>query len=238
MHVLHSVPMFSLLLLIVTSTGESKESTPSSQPSSWSKIRAETLTDFIPFWTALFLVSGCHLTSDRRLECRNLFNFYFTAYSLCGNDDRLLVQQKIDELHIHHDYNCLDHNQHCYFEFDSTWSICFNLLRKMTIENLSFVVRLHDSRKLLPIDYLRIVNTHGSVTELLYLFEFSNRSSIYIQNVLPRWSGMDLYSMFHHYQTVRFKQLWINVVDWYPVAYMRQDQQIAVRQWLLQIPCT
>ncbi|CAF1043794.1 unnamed protein product [Adineta ricciae] len=180
---------------------------------------------------------SCYLTSERRLECRNLFNFYLTSYSLCRNDYRLLVNQKIDELKIFHDYNCLDHQEHCYFEFDSTWSHCFELLRKITIINLSFIVRLYDSRKLLPIDYLKIVNTHGSVTELLHLFQFSNRTSIYIENVLPRWSGMDLYSIFFQYRSVRFKQLWINVVDWYPIVYMREDQQLAIRQWLLQIPC-
>ncbi|UJR31557.1 hypothetical protein I4U23_019044 [Adineta vaga] len=215
MHFIHLFRIVSFQLLIHKFTDGYGYQVSSNQTSSWS----------------------CYLTSERRLECRNLFNFYFTSYSLCGNDDRLLVRQKIDEIHIYHDYNCLDHNQNCYFEFDSTWSLCLNLLRKLTIENISFIVRLYDSRKLLPIDYLKIVNTHGSITELLHLFQFSNHSSIYIQNVLPRWSGMDLYSIFSQYQSVRFKQLWINVVDWYPIIYMREDQQIAIRQWLLQIPC-
>jgi hypothetical protein len=115
--------------------------------------------------------------------------------------------------------------------------MCLNSLKKLVIENLSFIVRLHNSRKLLPIDYLKIVNTHGSITELIHLFQFSNRSSIYIQNSYPRWSGMDLLSIYLQYSSVIFKQLWINVLDWYPIIYMRHEQQIAIRQWLLKIPC-
>jgi hypothetical protein len=115
--------------------------------------------------------------------------------------------------------------------------MCLNSLKKLVIQNLSFIVRLYNSRKLLPIDYLKIVNTHGSVTELLSLFQFSNRSSIYIQNFYPRWSGMDLYSVYLQYPFVTFKQLWINVLDWYPIAYMTHDQQLAIRQWLSKIQC-
>jgi hypothetical protein len=115
--------------------------------------------------------------------------------------------------------------------------MCLNSLKKLIIENLSFIVRLYNSRKLLPIDYLKIVNTHGSVTEFLHLFQFSNRSSIYIQNLYPRWSGMDIYSIYLQYPSIILKQLWINVFDWYPIAYMRYEQQIAIRNWLLKIPC-
>ena len=172
------------------------------------------------------------------MECRNLFTFYLSSYSFCANDYDLLVRQAIDEVHLVNDYNCNDRSYQCHFEFDSTWSLCLRSLRKLVIENLSFVVRLFNSRKLLPIDYLKIVNTHGSVTELLSLFQFSNRSSIYIQNLYPRWSGMDLYAIYLPYASISFKQLWINVVDWYPIAYMRFDQKIAVRQWLSNIPCT
>lgn len=115
--------------------------------------------------------------------------------------------------------------------------MCLNSLRKLVIENLSFIVRLYNSRKLLPIDYLKIINTHGSITELLHLFQFSNRSSIYIQNYYPRWSGMDIYAIYLQYPSITFKQLWINVLDWYPIVYMRLDQQREIRQWLLNIPC-
>ncbi|CAF1572064.1 unnamed protein product [Adineta steineri] len=211
MHFIHLFLVFSLELII---NGQ-EENSSNNQTSPWS----------------------CYLTSERRLECRNLFNFYLSSKSLCANDYHLLLRQNIDEINIFNDYNCLDHEYQCYFEFDSTWSMCLNSLRKLTIQNLSFIVRLHNSRRLLPIDYLKIVNTHGSVTEFLHLFQFSNRSSIYIQNVFPRWSGMDLYSFFSQYQYIKLKQLWINVVDWYPINYMRQDQQLAVRQWLLQIRC-
>ncbi len=184
----------------------------------------------------MFLL-GCHLASERRLECRNLFNFYFSSYSLCRNDERLLNHQNIEEIYITNDYNCNDHSYRCYFEFDSSWSMCVNSLRKLVIENLTFIVRLYNSRKLLPVDYLKIVNTHGSVTELLHLFQFSNRSSIYIQNFYPRWSGMDIYAVYLQYPSIIFKQLWINVFDWYPIAYMRPEQQRMIRQWLLKIPC-
>lgn len=172
------------------------------------------------------------------MECRNLFNFYLTSYSLCRNDQRLLTQQNIDELYLVNDYNCLDHSFHCYFEFDSSWSLCLNSLRKLTIENLSFIVRLFDSRKLLPINYLKITNTHGSITELLHLFHFSNQSSIYIQNRHPRWSGMDLYAFYLQNPSINLKQFWINVFDWYPLVYLRSEQQLQLRQWLLKIPCS
>lgn len=116
--------------------------------------------------------------------------------------------------------------------------MCLNSLRKLTIENLSFIIRYSDSRKYLPVDHIKIVNTHGSVTELLNLFQLSNRSSIYIQNPHPRWSGMDLYAVYLRYSTIKFKQLWANVLDWYPIAYLRYDQLAYLRQWLLKIPCT
>jgi len=115
--------------------------------------------------------------------------------------------------------------------------MCLNSLKKLIIENLSFIVRLTNSKKLLPIDYLKIINTHGSITEFLHLFQFSNRSSIYIQNLYPRWSGMDLYSIYLQYPSIILKQLWINVLDWYPIVYMRYEQQIAIRNWLIKIPC-
>ncbi|CAF1583946.1 unnamed protein product [Rotaria sp. Silwood1] len=181
---------------------------------------------------------SCYLKSQRRLECRNLFNFYFSSYTLCGNDNRLLIRQNIDELYIYNDYNCFDHLYQCYFEFDSTWLICLNSLKKLVIENLSFIIRNNDdSKNKISIDYLKIVNTHGSITEMFKFFQFSNRSSIYIQNPHPRWSGMDLYAIYSQYSSVRFKQLWINVLDWYPIIYLRYDQQIAIQQWLRQIPC-
>lgn len=181
--------------------------------------------------------SGCHLASERRLECRNLYNFYFSSTSLCGNDERLLTQQKIDEIHLVNDYNCFDHSYRCYFEFDSSWSLCLHTLRKLIIENLSFIVRLSESRKLIPVDYLKVVNTHGSITELLHLFQFSNRSSVFLQNSYPRWSGIDLYAIYLQYPSITLKQLWINTGDWYPIIYMRDEQQQALRQWLLKISC-
>ena len=189
------------------------------------------------FRRLMVFLLGCTLSSERRLECRNLFNFYLSSYSLCANDYQVFPREKIDELVLANDYNCLDHSYQCYFEFDSTWSACFTSLRKLTVENLSFVVRLYNSRRLLPLDYLKIVNTHGSITELLHLFQFSNRSSIYIENFYPRWSGMDLYSLYLQYSSIVFKQFWVNVYDWYPIAYMRYDQQLNIRQWLSQIPC-
>lgn len=185
----------------------------------------------------MFISSGCSLASERRLECRNLFNFYLSSYSLCANDWQIFQREQIDDLVIANDYHCFDHSYACYFQFDSTWSYCFQSLKKLTIENLSFVVRLTNDRRLLPIDYLKIVNCHGSVTEFLHLFQFSNRSSIYINNVYPRWSGMDLYSIYLQYPSVILKQFWANVHDWYPIAYMRSDQQIQIRQWLISIPC-
>ncbi|CAF5165644.1 unnamed protein product, partial [Rotaria magnacalcarata] len=156
----------------------------------------------------------CHLVSEHRFDCQNLFNFYFSSHSLCADDDSLFGRQNIDELHIYNDYNCFDHTYQCYLEFDSTWTKCFKSLKKLVIENLSFIVRYSDTKKLLPVDYLKIVNTHGSITELLGLLEFSNTSSIYIQSPHPRWSGMDLYTMYLKSATVKLKQLWINVADW------------------------
>lgn len=115
--------------------------------------------------------------------------------------------------------------------------MCLNSLRKLIIQNLSFIVRIYDSHKPLPVEYLKIVNTHGSITELLRLFQFTNRSSIYIQNGYPRWSGLDLYAMYQQFSSIRFRQFWINVLDWYPIIYLGYDQQTAVRQWLTKIPC-
>jgi hypothetical protein len=149
----------------------------------------------------------------------------------------LLVRQNIDEIYLVNEYNCFDHSYSCYFEFDSTWSMCLGSLKKLVIENLSFIVRVYNSRKLLPVDYLKIINTHGSITELLHLFQFTNRSSIYIQNSYPRWSGLDLFSIYLQNPSVVYKQLWINVADWYPIAYLRYDQQTDIRKWLLKIPC-
>ncbi|CAF2079131.1 unnamed protein product [Rotaria magnacalcarata] len=179
----------------------------------------------------------CHLVSEHRFDCQNLFNFYFSSHSLCADDDSLFGRQNIDELHIYNDYNCFDHTYQCYLEFDSTWTKCFKSLKKLVIENLSFIVRYSDTKKLLPVDYLKIVNTHGSITELLGLLEFSNTSSIYIQSPHPRWSGMDLYTMYLKSATVKLKQLWINVADWYPIAYLRYDQMAYLRVWLLKIRC-
>ncbi|CAF2711723.1 unnamed protein product [Rotaria sp. Silwood2] len=214
MHFIYLCLIF-LLELIVKFTNGTEENRSNNQVSPWS----------------------CSLASQRRLECRNLFNFYFSSHTLCRNDNRLLVHQHIDELYIYNDYNCFDHFYQCYFEFDSTWSMCLNSLRKLVIENLSFIVRNDNSKKIIPIDYLKIVNTHGSITELLSFFQFSNRSSIYIQNPYPRWSGMDLYAIYSQYGSIRFKQLWINVLDWYPIVYFNYDQQTAIQQWLRQIPC-
>lgn len=81
------------------------------------------------------------------------------------------------------------------------------------------------------------MNTHGSLTELLHLFQFTNRSSIYLQNAYPRWSGIDLYAIYLQHPSITLKQLWINTGDWYPIIYMRDEQQQALRQWLLKIPC-
>ena len=200
----------------------------------WSKLFSSKHE--FPFISHLFS-TGCHLGSERRLECRNLHNFFFSSDTLCGNDERLLTQQNIDELHLINDYHCFDHSYRCYFEFDSSWTSCLHSLRKLVIENVSFVVRLAETRKLLPIDYLKIVNTHGSITELLHFFQLSNRSSIYIQNTYPRWSGIDLYAIYLQHSSSILKQLWMNTFDWYPIIYMYDEQQQAIRQWLLKIPC-
>ncbi len=48
---------------------------------------------------------------------------------------------------------------------------------------------------------------------------------------------MDLYAIYLQNPSVVYRQLWINVLDWYPIAYLRYDQQTNIRQWLLQIPC-
>lgn len=181
--------------------------------------------------------TGCHLASEHRLECRNLYNFYFSSETLCGNDERLLTKQNIDELHLINDYNCFDHSYRCYFEIDSSWSLCLHSLRKLIIENVSFIVRLGEPRKLIPIDYLKIVNTHGSITELLHLVQLSNRSSVFIQNAYPRWSGIDLYAIYLQHSSIILKQLWINTFDWYPIIYMYDEQKQAIRQWLLKVPC-
>ena len=184
------------------------------------------------------LLSACHLSGERRLECRNLFNFHLSSYSLCANDELFFVREKIDEFIIRNDYHCFDHSFQCYFEFDSSWSRCFQRLRKLTVENLSFIVQSDSRRRLLPVDYLKIVNTHGSLTDFLGQFQFSNFSSIFIENSFPRWSGIDLFSIYSRSPSVVFKQLWINVYDWYPIIYMRNDQQARLRQWLTEIPCS
>ncbi|CAF0925920.1 unnamed protein product [Rotaria sordida] len=214
---MHFIYLYLIILLelIIKFTNGIEQNRSNNQASSWS----------------------CYLTSERRLECRNLFNFYFSSHTLCGNDNRLLIRQNIDELYIYNDYNCFDHFYQCYFQFDSTWSMCLNSLKKLIIENLSFIIRIDQTKKLIPIDYLKIINTHGSITELLNFFQFSNRSSIYIQNPYPRWSGMDLYAIYLRYPSVRFKQLWINVLDWYPIIYLNYNQQTAIREWLRPIPC-
>ena len=48
---------------------------------------------------------------------------------------------------------------------------------------------------------------------------------------------MDIYAIYLQYPSITLKQLWINVYDWYPIAYMRPEQQKVIRQWLLKIPC-
>jgi hypothetical protein len=242
MHMIYVYLIFLLDLFIDVTHGTNNNQSNITQTYHWSNIYcclslSSIHMEIIMFFLFCFLLSGCYLTSEHRLECRNLFNFYLSAYSLCADDEQLFVQERIDELIIAHDYHCFDRSYQCYFEFDSTWSTCFHSLKKLIIENLSFIVHLYDSRRLLPIDYLKIVNTHGSITELLHLFQFSNRSSIYIDNAYPRWSGMDLYAVYSRFPSIRLKQLWINVYDWYPIVYMRYDQQLRIRQWLTNIYC-
>ncbi|CAF0771753.1 unnamed protein product, partial [Didymodactylos carnosus] len=186
---------------------------------------------------------GCRFVSLNRLECRNYYNFHLTSYSFCENNYFKYVL--IDELILHNDYNCFDIQWQCYVEIDHSWTKCLTSLKKLIIKNLSFIILLpkttsYDEKTPPKLDYLKIENTHGSVTELLNLFYFSNLSSIFIQNLYPRWTGLDLYSMYiktFHTRNVIPKQFWLNVVDWYPVIYLNVQQKSLIKNWLHAITC-
>ena len=75
-------------------TNAINENNSNSRTSPWSKIKQnEFISNFIYF----FFLKDCSLKSKHQLKGRNLSNFYFSSCSLCTNDYRLLVNQKIDE---------------------------------------------------------------------------------------------------------------------------------------------